>query len=120
MIAVDTPEACTAEIGGCCARPDVVVRVGSLDDLTDEKIPLVARNGGTVIGRLTGEHGPTIADIRNSLAHGDPFEGAPWGSLLELVRDLVHYAYRRRETTTPIKVAQFFDVTSRLRFRNSV
>ncbi|MBS2127077.1 hypothetical protein KEX41_02265 [Burkholderia thailandensis] len=36
----------------------------------------------------------TLAGIRNSLAHGDPFDGLPWGGLLELVRDLIEYAYR--------------------------
>ena len=36
----------------------------------------------------------TLAAIRNSLAHGDPFDGLPWSGLLELVRDLIHYAYR--------------------------
>lgn len=64
------------------------------DGLTEGKIPLIAKNGGTAIGRLTGESRPTLADIRNSLAHGDPFDGLPWGSLLELIRDLIEYAYR--------------------------
>jgi len=27
-------------------------------------------------------------------AHGDPLEGLPGGGLLELVRDLIEYAYR--------------------------
>ncbi len=29
-----------------------------------------------------------------TLAHGDPFEGLPTGGLLELVRDLINFAYR--------------------------
>ncbi|HUN56987.1 MAG TPA: hypothetical protein VMU41_02645 [Candidatus Binataceae bacterium] len=66
------------------------------DGQTDQKIPLIAKNGGTAIGRLTGEAKPTLAGIRNSLAHGEPFDGLPWGSLLELIRDLVEYAYRDR------------------------
>ncbi len=64
------------------------------DGLTDEQIPLVARCGGTAIGQLTGEMRPTLAERRNTLAHGDPFEGPPTGGLLELVRDLINFAYR--------------------------
>jgi hypothetical protein len=35
-----------------------------------------------------------LSDIRNALAHGDPFDSLPWSGLLELVRDLIQYAYR--------------------------
>lgn len=66
------------------------------DGLTDQKIPLIVKHGGTAVTRLTGEAKPTLAEIRNSLAHGDPFDGLPWGSLLELIRDLIEYAYRDR------------------------
>jgi hypothetical protein len=38
----------------------------------------------------------TLATIRNGLAHGAPLEGWPWGGLLEIVRDLIEYAYRER------------------------
>lgn len=64
------------------------------DGLTDAQIPIVVRCGGTVIGQLTGGTNPTLADRRNSLAHGDPFDGLPTGGLLELVRDLINFAYR--------------------------
>ena len=64
------------------------------DGLTDAHIPMVTRCGGTVIGQLTGATRPTLAERRNMLAHGDPFEGLPTGGLLELVRDLVNFAYR--------------------------
>jgi hypothetical protein len=37
---------------------------------------------------------PTLAERRNGLAHGDPFEGLPTGGLLELARDLINFAYR--------------------------
>jgi hypothetical protein len=46
--------------------------------------------GGTIVGLLTGER----TDIRNDLAHGYPFDGFPQSGLLELVRDLIEYAYR--------------------------
>jgi hypothetical protein len=64
------------------------------DDLTDDKVPLIQRCGGTVIDLLTGKREPSLADIRNDSAHGDPFDGFPWAGLLELIRDLINYAYR--------------------------
>lgn len=64
------------------------------DGLTDVQIPMVGRCGGTVLGQLTGETHPTLAERRNLLAHGDPFDGLPTGGLIELVRDLINYAYR--------------------------
>jgi hypothetical protein len=62
--------------------------------LTDTQLPMVVRCGGTALGQLTGESHPTLAEHRNSLAHGDPFDGLPTGGLLELVRDLINFAYR--------------------------
>lgn len=64
------------------------------DGLTDEKIPMIRRCGGTAIGFITGDLKPSLAEIRNEQAHGYPFDGLPRGGLLELVRDLIHYAYR--------------------------
>lgn len=64
------------------------------DGLTDAQIPMVARCGGTALGQLTGDIHPTLAERRNTLAHGDPFDGMPTGGLLELVRDLINFAYR--------------------------
>lgn len=64
------------------------------DGLTDAQIPMSVRCGGKAIGQLTGENHPTLAERRNLLAHGDPFDGLPTGGLLELVRDLINYAYR--------------------------
>ena len=49
---------------------------------------------GSIIKRLTGEVRPTLANLRNELAHGYPFDGLPSSGLLEVVRDLVDYAYR--------------------------
>ncbi|OUC56905.1 hypothetical protein CA262_15575 [Sphingobium sp. GW456-12-10-14-TSB1] len=65
------------------------------DGLTDAEIPMVVRCNGAAVGQLTGETRPTLAERRNLLAHGDPFDGLPAGGLLELVRDLINYAYRR-------------------------
>lgn len=64
------------------------------DGLTDAQIPMVVRCGGSAVGQLIGETHPTLAERRNALAHGDPFDGVPTGGLLELVRDLINFAYR--------------------------
>ncbi|AIT82742.1 hypothetical protein [Novosphingobium pentaromativorans] len=64
------------------------------DGLTDAQIPMIVRCGGKAIGQLTGDTRPTLAERRNKLAHGDPFDGLPTGGLLELVRDLINFAYR--------------------------
>lgn len=64
------------------------------DGLTDDKIPMVKRSGGSAIGFVNGDIRPSLADLRNKQAHGDPFDGFPIGGLLELVRDLIAYAYR--------------------------
>lgn len=64
------------------------------DGLTDDKIPMVKRSGGSAIGFLNGDVKPSLAELRNNQAHGDPFDGFPVGGLLELVRDLIAYAYR--------------------------
>lgn len=64
------------------------------DGLTDTAIPMVVRCRGTAMGQLTGETKPSLAERRNRAAHGDPFDGMPVGGLVELVRDLITYAYR--------------------------
>jgi len=78
------------------SKPTFAALLGYMpnDGLTDEKIPMVRRSGGTAIGFVTGECKPSLAERRNLLAHGDPFDGFPCGGLLELVRDLIVYAYR--------------------------
>lgn len=67
------------------------------DGLTDNILPLNQRCGprATVVGRLTGETRPSLADIRNTLAHGDTSGDFPVTGLLELVRDLINYAFRQ-------------------------
>ena len=59
------------------------------------KLPIQQRCGlGSVVMRLTGEAKPTLANMRNDLAHGYPFDGLPSSGLLEVVRDLINYANR--------------------------
>ena len=71
-----------------------LLRYMCADGLTDDKLPFIRRTGGSVIPVLNGNRKPTLADIRNQQAHGDPFDGLPWAGLLELVRDLIEYLYR--------------------------
>lgn len=64
------------------------------DGLTDDQIPMARRSNGSPIDFITGKKQPSLADRRNDLAHGDPFDAFPCAGLLELVRDLIVYAYR--------------------------
>lgn len=73
---------------------DLLKYMPAHDGLTDDKLPMIRRSGGSVVGLLTGDRNPTLAQIWNDLAHGYPFDGIPLAGLLELVRDLIEYAYR--------------------------
>jgi hypothetical protein len=66
------------------------------DGLTEDKIPMNRRCGppSKALGMVTGETRPSLWDIRNDLAHGVPLNDSPWAGLLELLRDLINYAYR--------------------------
>ena len=85
---------------------DLLRHMVESDGLTDSSLPS-ARLYGPVVARLYMSEkereaskdtfiGPptTLVGIRNGLAHGDPYDGLPWGGLLELVRDLIEYTYR--------------------------
>ena len=75
------------------------------DGLTEDQVAMNRRCGppSKVIDLLTGKRSPGLNGIRNDLAHGAPFGGLPWPGLLELVRDLIEYAYRDfiSESTRP-------------------
>jgi hypothetical protein len=86
---------------------DLVKYLVEQDGLTDQALPFVGRYGGSLVPHLYESESArlarkaakvppptTLVGIRNSLSHGDPFDGLPWSGLLELVRDLIHYAYR--------------------------
>lgn len=64
------------------------------DGLSDAQLPIAVRCHSSVTGQLIGTSKPTLAERRNQMAHGDPFDGLPVGGLLELVRDLITFAYR--------------------------
>ena len=67
------------------------------DGLTDLEVPMLQRcSGGTVVGFLTAEHRPTLAERRNGFAPGEAFgmsgAGSHCAGLFELARDLIDYA----------------------------
>ncbi len=66
------------------------------DGLTEDQVPINVRCGAPskVIDRLTGEARPSLSDLRNESAHGAPIDGFPQAGLLELILDLIDYAYR--------------------------
>ena len=66
------------------------------DGLTDDQLPYVRKYGGSIMRLLTGEADPSLAEIRNVRMHGNPFGSGYTSGLLELVHDLIEYAYRDR------------------------
>jgi hypothetical protein len=66
------------------------------DGLTDDQLPCVQKYGGNVMRLLTDDADPNLADMRNVRAHGNPFGSGYQSGLLELMRDLIEYAYRDR------------------------
>ncbi len=92
--------------------PELLKHLVEKDDLSDDKLPIVQKFGGAVVVNLyeTDEARKvrvgtppkvvvpappmTLVEIRNRAAHADPFDTAPWCGLLEVVRDLIEYAFR--------------------------
>ena len=66
------------------------------DGLTNDLLPSVRKYGGDVVRLLTDEAEPSLTDTRNVRMHGNPFGSGYQSGLLELVRDLIEYAYRKR------------------------
>lgn len=63
------------------------------DGLSDDNVPIIQGGGIHLVNRLAGDSMPSLAEIWNALSRGDPIE-CPWIGLLEIVRDLIDYAYR--------------------------
>jgi hypothetical protein len=87
-------------------KPDKLMRVSFAkaldyivtgDGLTDDQLPFIRKYSGTVVERLkyAGNAKPSLPDMRNTLAHGEPIERGPGCGLVELIRDLIDYAYRK-------------------------
>lgn len=77
------------------------------DGLTDDQLPSFQKYGGGAIVRnlyettdqrkIRGKAIPppmNLVERRNRAAHGDPFDNMPCAGLIEVVRDLIEYAYR--------------------------
>jgi hypothetical protein len=76
------------------------------DGLTDDQLPIFDKSGGGSIVRnlyetkngreARGSALPpmNLVERRNRAAHGDPFDSMPAAGLIEVVRDLIEYAYR--------------------------
>jgi hypothetical protein len=77
---------------------DLLKYMVECDALTDAKLPCARRYGASVMPLLTGNRKPSLAAIRNTRAHGNPFGSGYQSGLFELVRDLIVYAYRDRIT----------------------
>jgi hypothetical protein len=66
------------------------------DGLTDDHLPCVRKYGGSIMRLLTGEADPSLAGMRNVRMHGNPYGSGYMSGLLEVVHDLIEYAYRER------------------------
>ncbi len=75
---------------------DLLKYMWNHDALTDDKLPSVRRSGGKVKDLIIGDRDPSLADMRHARAHGNPFGSGFEAGLLELIRDLIEYAYRDR------------------------
>ena len=85
------------------------------DGLRNEKIPMAKKYGTKIMADLDEMEAPGVEQrkapngpmmlsrIRNSLAHGNPFDSMPWAGLLELLRDLIEYAYRDWIAREPVE-----------------
>jgi hypothetical protein len=52
------------------------------EGLTDEKIAMNHRcGGGSVVAMLIGKRKPGLAEIRNTQAHGHPFDTMSWAGV---------------------------------------
>lgn len=63
--------------------------------VTDADLRVVRECGGSVVANLlkASTGGPALSEVRNQLAHGDPFETSPRAGLFEVVRDLTDFMY---------------------------
>jgi hypothetical protein len=75
---------------------DLLQHMHKQDGLTDDQLPCVRKYGGSVIRLLTSKADPSLADMRNVRMHGNPFGSGYRSGLLEVVHDLIEYAYRDR------------------------
>lgn len=93
--------------GGSPTLGSLIAYMVEKDGLTDDQLPSFHKYGGGVIvqnlyettkerkarGNTTSPPMNLVAR-RNRAAHGDPFDNMPCAGLIEVVRDLIEYAYR--------------------------
>lgn len=67
--------------------------------VNDANLRVVRECGGSVVANLlkASRGGPALSEVRNQLAHGDPFETLPRAGLFEVVRDLTDFMYSATE-----------------------
>jgi hypothetical protein len=63
------------------------------DGLANEMLPVCRRSGGDLVSDLKSRN-PSASFLRNREAHADPYNTAPYSGVLEVVRDLIEFAYR--------------------------
>jgi hypothetical protein len=72
------------------------------DGLADQDFAQRTGVDRPIVAVVRGEIKPTLAERRNGMAHGSAFRGMPLAGLLELVRDLIEYAYRHYYLEAPL------------------
>jgi len=92
--------------GGKPTLASLITYMVEEDGLTDDQLPIFHKYGGGSIVRnlyetkaerkARGNLLPlmNLVERRNAAAHGDPFDTMPAAGLIEVVRDLIEYAYR--------------------------
>lgn len=79
---------------------DLLHHMVKVDGLTDEKLPCAQRTGGKIVHLLVkaeeGEIKLGLSDMRNSRSHGETLRTGYQSGLIDVVRDLIEYAYRDR------------------------
>jgi len=75
------------------------------DGLTDERLPFSRKYGIKATEQLKekGTLRPSLYQRRNTLNHGHLIEALPTSGLLELIRDLIDYAYRDFGPATQVR-----------------
>ena len=75
------------------------------DGLSDNDLAQRTGIKRPVVAIVRGEIKPTLSERRNGMAHGSAFRSLPLAGLLELVRDLIEYAYRQYYLEAPSPAA---------------
>lgn len=90
------PDKTTKEVSSKASLSELLSYLVRDAKITDADIPMSQRSGVSLLARIDPEGGakPSLLNIRNSMAHGDPFGSGAAPDLLELCRDLIEFAYR--------------------------